>query len=83
MSIRVETVTLPAFLASALVNGDTSGLEPEDEKWLKAAEEYVAPGVIVSCEGESFFSRYCDLPGFRLGADMIEYVVHYHEDDNG
>jgi len=77
--MRVETVTFPAFLASALINGDTSGLADEDLHWVEVAHEYVAPGNIVSCAEETHFSRYCDLPGFRLGADMLEYTVLYPE----
>lgn len=75
--MRVETVTLPAFLAPALINGDVSGLEDRDMRWLEVAHEYVAPGHIVSCEGESYFAWHCDLPGFRLGADMLDYTVLY------
>jgi len=78
--MRVETVTFPAFLASALINGDVSGLSDEDLPWVQAAHDYVAPGNIVSCADETHFSRYCDLPGFRLGADMLEYTVLYPEE---
>lgn len=75
---RVETVTLPAFLASALINGDTSGLERQyDLDLLQEAYDYVAPGTIVSCSDEPFFQRGCDLPGFTQGADMLEYTVFY------
>lgn len=40
---------------------------------------YCRPGRIVSCDGESFFSWSCDLPGFKLGADMLEYTVLYDD----
>jgi hypothetical protein len=75
--MRVETVTFPAFLASALINGDTSGLEGADLQWLERAEEYVAPGRVVDCSDESFFCHRCDLPGFNLGADCVEFSVLY------
>ena len=98
--MKTLTVKLPAFLASALVNGDTSGLTcacgamPEnaggrdrarevthtggcDFRWLQAVLAYVAPGHIVNAEGEAYFSWSCDLPGFTLGADMLDYVVLY------
>lgn len=77
--MRAETVILPAFLASALINGDQSGLSDGDERWVEAAVEYCKPGRIVSCDGESFFSWSCDLPGFKLGADMLEYTVLYDD----
>ncbi len=93
----VRTVKLPAFLASALINGDVSGLEcrcpGKDRRWdkathakdcdfahLQAAYDYVAPGHFVSCDGESYFSWSCDLPGFNLGADMLDYTVLYTEE---
>jgi hypothetical protein len=77
--MKAEKVTLPAFLASALINGDTSGLESEDLQWIDKAIDYCAPGSIVSCDGEAFFSWHCELPGFTLGADMLEYTVLYPE----
>lgn len=156
--MKSQTVTLPAFLASALVDGDTSGLEctcpgrvaggficgavgagssipvcgekpthvgPHEDwrsdrrstwshvgdcdfRWLAEALAYVAPGDVVStanCEcdcgasedtitrrkrvhtdecashepADSYFSWGCDLPGFLLGADMLDYVVLYPE----
>lgn len=75
--MRAATATLPAFLASALINGDTSGLEDRDLPWVDAAHAYAAPGRIVSAEGEAFFSWSCELPGFKLGADMLEFVILY------
>jgi len=78
--MKTETFVFPAFLASALINGDTSSLSDDDEKWLDAAHEHCAPGHIVSCGEESFFSWSCDLPGFKLGADMLEYTILYPED---
>lgn len=77
--MRIETVTFPAFLASALINGDVSGLEPEDHHWLDAAYEYVGDGRIVDCSDESYFAWSCDLPGFTLGADMLDYQVLYDD----
>lgn len=74
-----QTVKLPAFLASALVNGDESGLTEEDSVWLARAREYVAPGDVVDV-GEPYFSWTCELPGWgRLGADMADFVVLYPE----
>lgn len=78
--MKAEKVILPAFLASALINGDVSGIEDEDMKWVDVAERYCEPGYIVSCGDEPFFSRYCDLPGFHLAADMLEYTVLYPEE---
>ena len=81
MSFRgEETVTLPAFLASALINGDVSGLDEADLPWVEAAHEYCYPGSIVSCGEDTYFGRVCSLPGWRLGCDMLDYVVLYPEE---
>lgn len=76
--MRTETVILPAYLASALVNGDVSGIEDEDQKWIDAALEYVAPGRIVSAEGEPYFAHSCELSG-HLACDVMEYTVMYDD----
>jgi hypothetical protein len=77
--MRSETVTLPAFLAPALINGDTSGLEESDMKWVEAAHAYCAPGHIVSCGDGTWFAWRNDLPGFNLGCDVMEYTILYPE----
>jgi len=73
---KVDTVVLPAFLATALINGDMSGLEDDDERWVEAAVKYIAPARFIDV-GEAYFSNYCDLPGYRLAADMAEYTILY------
>lgn len=79
---RVETATLPAFLASALINGDTSGLEDPDMKHYEAALQYAEPGSYVSVGEETFFSYSCDLPSWgRMGAEMVEYTILYPAKD--
>lgn len=77
MNTKTETAIFPTFLASALINGDTSGLSEEDMPWLEAANAYAAPGHIVSCGEDSWFAWSCDLPGFDLGADVCEYTILY------
>jgi hypothetical protein len=53
-----------------------------DLYWLKVALDYCAPGKVVSTEGESYFSWSCELPGWgRFGADMLDYVVMYRDED--
>jgi hypothetical protein len=77
--VTVEKVTLPAFLASALVNGDVSGLSDEDLPWVDLVHERIAPGQIVGCSEEKFFEcgPWFDLPGFKMGADALEFDVLY------
>jgi hypothetical protein len=119
--MKTLTVKMPAFLASALVNGDVSGLtcrcppllrcatcsapaaEPVhsflcrterveraenehggncDFRWLKVALDYCAPGRVVSTASQEYFSWSCGLPGWGyFGADMLDYVVMYKDED--
>lgn len=76
--MRTETYVLPSFLASALINGDVSGLTDADLPWVITAENLAAGGhyVDVSDECEDL-RRYCDLPGWRLLTDMQTYTVLY------
>ncbi len=76
MKKKTETFVLPAFLASALINGDVSGLEESDNKWLEAALKLAEPGHYVDV-GEEYFAHRCDLPGFNMGADVAEFTVLY------
>ncbi len=77
-AIRVETVTLPAFLASALINGDASSFEdsPEDMQWLEIALKRLEGWHVTDVSEETHFSHYCALPGWNLGADMAEYTIY-------
>lgn len=93
MTIRVDTVTLPAFLASALVNGDESGMcdcvgegrgkhsdDCQDAKLLDRVYAYVSPGRVVSTvEGEESYFGECYISGRRFVGDLLSYVVHYDE----
>lgn len=77
MSIEADIITGPAFLAPALVNGDTSGLSESDLDCLTRFEESIAPWVVVATEGESYFTWSYPLYGGNAdGGDVIEYVVH-------
>lgn len=79
--MRTLTVKLPAFLASALVNGDLSSLTTDDDlAMLHAALAYVAPGRVVSAEGEEHIGRFCDLPGCTGEQHaVLDFVVLYPE----
>lgn len=71
--MKIETYTLPAFWALALVNGDVSGLEPGDEailqRWLAAHPEL---GACLSCSEEPTFRRHHDAPEV-LACDCLEF----------
>lgn len=78
--IETDTIVLPAFLASALINGDVSGIEdsPDDMAMLRAVEGMLTRRgwSVVSCEGEPYFARY---PAWlsSLSGDVLEYTVLY------
>ena len=71
--MKIETYTLPAFWASALVNGDFSGLESVDEKildrWLDARPEL---GGCLSCTEEPGFRKHHDAPEV-LACDSLDF----------
>lgn len=70
-TLTVHTHTLPAYWASYLINGDSSGITPEDKA---LADAYLLANALpypVSC-GESEFSWRNDAT--TLGGDVCEYV---------
>lgn len=81
--MRTETVTLPTFLASALINGDTSGLDERDEKWVDAAHKLAEGGHYVDVADDAHFAYRNDLPGFNLGAEVATYTILYHDSVDG
>jgi hypothetical protein len=56
--ITIEEVTLPAHWASALVNGDESGLEDEDCKAIDAWVRSDPHLRVVSCADESTLEEF-------------------------
>jgi hypothetical protein len=83
MSIRVETARGPAFLASALINGDVSSFDDagNDQRALEAFTDFHAPGRIVSTvdDSEPYFATICYAGGLWFTGDVVEYVIHYDE----
>jgi hypothetical protein len=80
--METTTYTLPAYWASALFNGDLSGLEESDEESLMlliAGEQLPDPIGIVGDNAEygpeSFFCTYHDArPYGVLACDCLEYI---------
>lgn len=68
----VETYTLPAYWAPALINGDETGMEEDDIKDLEDWLERVNPGPCVGCGPDSWYSWEND-SGNRLGGDVMEF----------
>lgn len=77
MAIRVELIRGPAFLASALVNGDRSSLSDEDEKLCDDFVSWIAPGrVVATTEEEAYFATIALCYGAFFTGDVVTYVVH-------
>lgn len=89
-SSEFETITGPAFLASALVNGDTSGLSCTElcedyPAFLRYAEGYEIVGIATDPDtGESmepWFTWNYDLyGGTARGGNVIDYIAMKLED---
>ena len=76
-AIKIETVQLPAFLASALVNGDFTSFddEGEDQALLDRCLEYISPWSVVSCDGGPYFTTIY-ICGKRFTGNVLDYTLH-------
>jgi len=83
-SYHTDTVTGPAEWSNYLINGDKSGLTPEEVRW---ADEWAAlecgDGDIVSCDGEPYFSRstFAWRTTPYTGGDVVDYQILYRVPD--
>lgn len=77
--MKTETYELPAFWASALINGDWTGLEDEDESALKAWLEAFEPGYCVDVSDEPFFKLRHDAWQYVLACDCLVYTFQIVE----
>lgn len=79
--IEVDTVTLPAAWASALVNGDVSGMEDDEiaamEKELARLSKDGWEVVSNADDSEPYFTwKYRLYGGTADGGEVMDYVVH-------
>lgn len=88
MAIKCDVVTGPAYWASALVNGDLSGLDVEEIKAMESWLDRIYPAYVVDIardeSGEPMESRftwhYALHSGTRFaGGDVVDYVTHERE----
>lgn len=70
----VDHYVLPAHWASALINGDYSGLEGDDEAELERFLARRQPGMAVDVEDERFSNR--NDAGTFIGGDVATYTFH-------
>jgi len=84
MCIEVDVITGPAVWASALTNGDLSGLDDAEEAaldaWVSGLGGWYVVDVVRDEDGvgdEPRFTWSYDLyGGTAKGGDVIDYVVH-------
>jgi len=76
---EVDTVTGPSVWASYLINGDSSGIEPEDvaacDEWQKHIEPWFVVSTVDDDEGR-FTWHYRTYGGTADGGTVIDYVVY-------
>ena len=83
--MQTTTLELPSWMASALINGDTSGIDHEDdENKLEEVFQYCLEHklTIVSVSEESKLRNYPSLDsqqiyGERLGGDYSSYTAYF------
>ena len=84
MPLKVDTVTAPDYWASALINGDTSGMEDDEiaamEAWLDELDGWEVVDVVRNENGEAdeprFTWSYRLYGGTANGGSVLDYVVH-------
>lgn len=76
--MKTSTYILPAHWASALINGDTSGMEDAEEKELDDWLALEQPGYCVDCEDNVGFSWHNDATA--LGGDCMTFTFHTIEE---
>ena len=71
--MKIETYSLPAFWASALINGDFSGLEDGDAAILRSwLAQHPELGGCLSCTDEPEFRKHHDTSEV-LACDCLDF----------
>lgn len=84
--IEVDEITAPSYWASALINGDFSGLDADEAKWVErwmdrlAERGWAVVDIKRDEEGEAydrFSGGYRSPDGILIrGGDVVDYVIH-------
>jgi len=74
---QIETITykLPAYWASYLINGDSSGLEESELQTVDSFLQANKDPHFVDC-GEQYFAWYNDASTIQKPGDVCDYVAH-------
>lgn len=78
MTIECDTIEAPESWASYLINGDPSGLEPDEIAACDDWQDSIAPWYVVSCgDSEPCFTwKYRLYGGTAEGGNVQEYIIH-------
>jgi len=71
--MKARYLTAPSYWASYLINGDASGIEPEEKVACDMWLESEGLGFPVSCEDAGFLKNH-DASRFALPADCQTYL---------
>ena len=72
MKTKQTTYLLPEIYASALINGDFSGLKENEVKELRDWMEREKPGTCLNCSDYSYFLWHNDIN--NLGSYIKEFI---------
>jgi len=73
---KFDTVTLPVYWSSYLINGDASGLEPGEREHIDAYLEKEGVEYVLDCEEDSRFTWSYRLYGGQAeGGEVCDYTV--------
>ena len=73
--MKITEYTLPEYWASALINGDYSGLEEDEAAALDAWLESENPGLCLGCSEEGEFRAHHDAHGhWPYAGNCLDYI---------
>jgi hypothetical protein len=77
-AVESDTITGPSYWASYLINGDDSGLSPEEKAQCDAWQKSIEPWYVVGMEDdtERFTWQYRLHGGETAGGSVVDYIVH-------
>lgn len=79
MPLTTDTITAPACWASYLINGDDSGMDPEE---IEACNDWLAannnPSIVGTEDDEPWFTwSYATYGGTAAGGEVLDYIAHW------
>jgi len=81
-----DTLVLPTWMLPCLINDNLSGLSNEDEMALDSLNSLLSLRrignrashySIGNSDSESYFSQYCDVPGYNLACEVADVTITF------